>query len=104
MWLIYKYTSTSNMNHGGEMAWICCKWSANVMKELGAYETWHGIMWLYEEDQETCFGCVGPSCKCEGQVKDFGAMDRVAMKFEQALAPMNQANDEEHAKLQSLNQ
>jgi hypothetical protein len=61
-------------------------------------------MWLYEEDQETCFGCVGPSCKCEGQVKDFGAMDRVAMKFEQALAPMNQANDEEHAKLQSLNQ
>jgi hypothetical protein len=42
-------------------------------------------MWLYGEDQETCFGCDGAGCKCEGQVKDFGAMDRVAMKFEQGV-------------------
>jgi hypothetical protein len=87
MWLIYKYTGMSNMNHDGEMAWICCKWSTNVMKELGACETWHGIMWLYGEDQETSFACDGPGCKCEGQVKDFGAMDRVTMKFEQGVGP-----------------
>jgi hypothetical protein len=46
-----------------------------TIKELISYETRHGVMWLCGEDQETWLGYYGPGCKCEGQVRGFGAMD-----------------------------
>jgi hypothetical protein len=45
------------------------------MKELIAYETRHGVMWLGEEDQDMAWR-RWTGCKCEGKVGGFGAMDR----------------------------
>jgi hypothetical protein len=33
-----------------------------MMKELIAYETWHGVIWLYREDQGIWLGRNGPNC------------------------------------------
>ena len=43
-------------------------------------------------------------CKREGQFRGFGAMDRVAVKLEQDLAPMDEGNGEKQVKLRSMNQ
>ena len=43
-------------------------------------------------------------CKREGQVEGFRVMDRVAVKLEQDLAPMDDGNGEEQAKSRSMNQ
>ena len=37
-------------------------------------------------------------CKREGQVGGFGAMDRMAVKLEQDLAPMDEGNGEKQVK------
>ena len=42
-------------------------------------------MWLGGEDQETWLCYNGPSYKCEGQVRVFGATDHVAVMIEQGL-------------------
>ena len=44
------------------------------------------------------------SCKREGQVRGFGAMDRVAVKLEQDLALMDEGNGEKQVKSRSMNQ
>ena len=43
-------------------------------------------------------------CKCEGQVGGFGAMDRMAVKLEQDLTPIDKGNGEEQVKSRSMNQ
>ena len=43
-------------------------------------------------------------CKHEGRVEGFGAMDRVAVKLEQDLAPMDEGNGEKQVKSRSMNQ
>ena len=43
-------------------------------------------------------------CKREGQVGGFRAMDRVAVKLEQDLAPIDDGNSEEQVKSRSMNQ
>lgn len=44
-------------------------------------------------------------CKCEGQVKGFGVMDRTWQRsLCKDLALMDRGNDEEQAKLQLMNQ
>ena len=43
-------------------------------------------------------------CKREGQVGVFGAMDRVAVKLKQDLAPMDEGNGEKQVKSRSMNQ
>ena len=43
-------------------------------------------------------------CKREGQVGGFGAMDRVAVKLKQDLAPMDEGNGEKQVKSRSMNQ
>ena len=42
--------------------------------------------------------------KREGQVRGFGAMDRVAVKLEQDLASMDEGNGEKQVKSRSMNQ
>ena len=42
--------------------------------------------------------------KHEGQVRGFGVMDRVAVKLEQDLAPMDEGNGEKQVKSRSMNQ
>ena len=42
-------------------------------------------------------------CKREEQVGGFGAMDRVAVKLEQDLAPMDEGNGEKQVKSRSMN-
>ena len=44
------------------------------------------------------------SCKREGQVGGFGVMDRVAVKLEQDLAPMDEGNGEKQVMSRSMNQ
>jgi hypothetical protein len=39
-------------------------------------------MWLGGEDQETRLGYDGSGCSVKGKPRDFGAMDRVAVKLE----------------------
>ena len=43
-------------------------------------------------------------CKREGQVGGFGAMDRVAVKLEQDLVPMDEGNGEKQLRSRSMNQ
>ena len=43
-------------------------------------------------------------CKHEGQVGGFRAMDRVAVKLEQDLAPMDEGNGEKQVRSRSMNQ
>jgi hypothetical protein len=43
-------------------------------------------------------------CKREGQVGGFGAMDRMAMKLEQDLAPMDEGNGEKQVRSSLMNQ
>ena len=43
-------------------------------------------------------------CKRERQVGGFGAMDRVAVKLEQDLVPMDEGNSEKQVKSRSMNQ
>ena len=43
-------------------------------------------------------------CKREGQVGGFGAMDQVAVKLEQDLAPMDEGNGEKRVRSRSMNQ
>ena len=40
----------------------------------------------------------------KGKLEAFGAMDRVAVKLEQDLAPMDDGNGEEQVKSRSMNQ
>jgi hypothetical protein len=42
------------------------------MKELIAYDIWHGVMWLGGEDQDKAW-LQWTGCKCEGQVRVFKA-------------------------------
>ena len=42
--------------------------------------------------------------KHEGQVGGFGAMDRMAVKLKQDLAPMDEGNGEKQVKSRSMNQ
>jgi hypothetical protein len=73
------------------------------MKELIAYETWHGVMWL--RWRRSRWGLAWwTSCKCEGQVRGFRAMDRGAVKLEQDLALMDRRNGEEQVRSRSMNQ
>jgi hypothetical protein len=60
--LVHRYTSVSNLSHGGEVAWICCKCSTSVLKVLIAYETLHDVMWLGGEDQEARLDYKGLGC------------------------------------------
>ena len=56
----------------------------HVMKELIAYESWHGIMWLrWRRSRQGLAWWT--SCKREGQVGGFRAMDHVVVKLEQRL-------------------
>jgi hypothetical protein len=61
-------------------------------------------MWLGGEDQDRAWHrLIG--CKYEGQVGGFGAMDRTWQRsLSKELAPMDKGNDEEQARLQSMNQ
>jgi hypothetical protein len=62
-------------------------------------------MWLGGEDQETWLGYDGPDCKCEGQVKGFGVIACMWWtSLSKDFAPMDQGNNEEQAKLRSMNQ
>jgi hypothetical protein len=59
------------------------------MKELIAYETWHGVMWLGREDQDkTWFD--GPVASVKGKLSD-------------DLVLMDRSNGEEQVKLRSMN-
>jgi hypothetical protein len=76
------------------------KWLGNVvkltqvmMKELIANETWHWVMWSRWRRSWHDLAWWA-SCKSEGQVGGFGAMDRVAVKLKQDLAPMDEGNGE----------
>ena len=55
-------------------------------------------------DIESCDQGGEDQGKREGQVKGFGVMDRVAVKLEQDLAPMDDGNGEEQVKSRSMNQ
>ena len=44
-------------------------------KELIAYKTQHGVIWLDRQDQEARLGYKGPGCKCEGQARGSRAID-----------------------------
>ena len=75
----------------------------HVMKELIAYETWHWVMWLrWRRSRQDLAWWTG--CKREGKVRGFGAMDRVVVKLEQDLAPMDEGNGEKQVRLRSMNQ
>ena len=75
----------------------------HVMKELIAYETWHWVMWLrWRRSRQDLAWWTG--CKSEGQVGGFRAMDRMAVKLEQDLAPMDEGNSEKQVKSRSMNQ
>ena len=56
------------------------------------------------EKIKTRLGLMDQLQACEGQVGGFGAMDRVAVKLEQDLAPMDEGNDEEQVRSRSMNQ
>jgi hypothetical protein len=74
----------------------------HVLKELIAYE-WHWVMWLRRRrSRQDLAWWTG--CKREGQVGGFGAIDRVAVKLEQDLAPMDEGNDEKQVRSRSMNQ
>jgi len=74
------------------------------MKELIAYETWHGVVWLDGEDQDKALRWW-TGCKCEGQVGGFEATNRMWRgSLSKDLAPMDQGNGEEQVKLRSMNQ
>jgi hypothetical protein len=73
------------------------------MKELIAYETWHGVMW--PRWQRSRWGLARRTgCKCEGQVGGFGAMDHEAVKLEQDLALMDWCNGEEQVRSRTMDQ
>ena len=55
------------------------------------------------EDQDKTW-LDGPVAKREGQVGGFGVMDRVAVKLEQDLAPMDESNSEKQVRSRSMNQ
>ena len=55
------------------------------------------------EDQDKTW-LDGPVAKCEGQVGGFGAMDRLTVKLDQDLAPMDEGNGEKKVKSRSMNQ
>ena len=46
----------------------------------------------------------GPVASVKGQVGGFGAMDHVAVKLKQDLAPMDEGNGEKQVKSRSMNQ
>ena len=74
-----------------------------MMKELIAHETWYWVMWSrWRRLRQDLAWWTG--CKREGQVGGFGAMDRVAVKLEQDLAPMDEGNGEKQVKSRSMNQ
>ena len=71
----------SNLSHGGGLAWIGYKAQLVVMKELITYKTWHGVMCLGREDQETWLGCDGPVASVKGKSE---ALERGTICGEQA--------------------
>ena len=75
----------------------------HVMKDLIAYETWHGVMWLrWRRSRQDLARQTG--CKYEGQVRGFGAMDHMVVKLKQNLASMDEGNGEKQVKSRSMNQ
>ena len=75
----------------------------HVMKELIAYETWHGVKWLrWRRSRQDLSWWTGS--KREGQVEGFRVMDRVAVKLEQDMAPMDEGNSEKQVRSRSMNQ
>ena len=90
------------------MSWLW-KWLrdvpklTHVMKELIAYETWHWVIWLKWRISRQDLAWR-TSCRREGQVGGFGAMDRMVVKLEQDLAPMDEDNGEKKVKSRSMNQ
>ena len=55
------------------------------------------------EDQDKTW-LDGPVASVKGKSKGFGVMDRVAVKLEQDLAPMDEGNGEKQVKSRSMNQ
>ena len=53
------------------------------------------------EDQDKTW-LDGPVASVKGQVRGFRAMDRVAVKLEQDLAPMDEGNGEEQVRSRSM--
>ena len=85
------------------MAWDVAKLTHVMMKELIANETWHCVMWSrWRRSRQDLAWWT--RCKREGQVRGFGAMDRMAVKLEQDLAPVDEGNGEKQEKLRSMNQ
>ena len=55
------------------------------------------------EDQDKTW-LDGPVASVKGKLEAFGAMDRVAVKLEQDLAPMDEGNGEKQVRSRSMNQ
>jgi hypothetical protein len=76
----------------------------HVMKEVIAYETWHGVMWLDGEDQDKAW-CRWTSCKCEGKVGGFRVMHhKWRRSLSEDLAPIDKGNSEGQVMSRSMNQ
>ena len=72
------------------MAWRCCK--AHTCDDEGAQ---------CKCDMTSLDGLI---TSMKGKFEGFGAMDRVAVKFKQDLAPMDDDNGEKQVKSRSMNQ
>ena len=102
-WLVHKYMCVSNICLRGEMAWICCK--AYTYDDEGAQCTWDmTLSYVIKVEKIKTWLGLKDRLQCEGQVGGFRAMDCVAVKLKQDLAPMDDGNGEEQVKSRSMNQ
>ena len=101
-WLVHRYTCMSNTCHRGGNGLDMLQGS-HMWWRSSLHETWHGVMWLrWRRSRHDLAWWT--DYKREGQVGGFGAMDRVAVKLEQDLAPMDEGNGKKQVKSRSMNQ
>jgi hypothetical protein len=85
------------------------KWLGNIASALEgiiAYETWHDVTWLCQEDQETRLGyMMDRVASVKGKQEAWGNVpSRWWISWVESLSLMDQGNGEEQAKLQLMNQ
>ena len=98
----HKDTSMNNMCHGGEMAKCCCY--AHIVWWRNSLHMIHDMESCDQSGEDQDKACSMDRLQWWRASQGFEVRDRVAVKLEQDLVPMDRGNGEERARSRSMDQ